>query len=416
MKTYLVGGAIRDERLGRPVKDRDWVVVGATPEQMIAAGFKPVGKDFPVFLHPETHEEYALARTERKSGRGYHGFVFNTDVDVTLEQDLARRDLTINAIARDADGQYIDPFGGLDDLEQGILRHVSGAFAEDPLRVLRVARFAARYHHIGFSVADETLALMSHCVEAGELDHLVAERVWQEIDAALNENDPQLFLQVLRACGALETILPEVDCLYGIPQPAEWHPEIDTGIHIEMVLKQAAMMALDSPARFAALVHDLGKGITPAEKLPSHPGHEAAGVPLVRDVCERLKVPRKHQQLAEAVTRHHLKVHTAFELKAGTVLKLLLATNAIRNAEFFEQFLLACEADSRGRPTFEDRDYSQRDYLLAAAAAVRECDLSPALDRDQDKQQMVQQIQALRINAIRPVRAHWRQHPEGLTD
>ncbi len=407
LTVFLVGGAVRDQLLDRPVKDRDWVVVGATPDQMINAGYRPVGKDFPVFLHPDTHEEYALARTERKSGRGYSGFVVHADPDVTLEDDLLRRDLTINAIAMDAGGDLVDPYGGLDDIRDRLLRHVSEAFVEDPLRVLRVARFAARYHHLGFTVADETLDLMRRCVDAGEMEHLVAERVFQELCGALSEQDPQVFVQVLRACGALARLLPEVDVLYGIDQDAKWHPEIDTGIHIEMVLKQSATMDLPLAARFAALLHDLGKGLTDNADLPHHPGHEASGVPLVKAVCQRLKAPRKMQQLSEHVTAHHLSVHTAFELTAEQVLQLIQATDAQRKPEQFEQFLLACEADSRGRPVFENRDYPQRTYLSEAAEAVRQCDLSEALALKDNHQAMLEAMTTLRVTAIERVLDRW---------
>jgi tRNA nucleotidyltransferase (CCA-adding enzyme) len=379
MKTYLVGGAVRDGLLDYPVKERDWVVVGATPQEMLDAGFSQVGRDFPVFLHPETKEEYALARTERKSGRGYTGFVVHCDSSVTLEEDLSRRDLTVNAMARDADGGLVDPYGGADDLKARILRHVSPAFVEDPLRVLRVARFAARYAHLGFAVAPETGALMGQIVAAGELDELPAERVWVEMERALRERSPQVFVQVLRDCGALQALLPEVDALFGIPQKATYHPEIDTGIHVLMVLEQAARLARDSRVTFAALTHDLGKGITPEATLPSHRGHEKAGLPLVERLCKRLKVPNAHRQLALTVCENHLLVHAARELRGETLLKLLTRAGAFREGDQFDLFLQACEADSRGRLGLEDRDYPQGDYLRRArdtALAVTAADFA----------------------------------------
>ncbi|WOJ96944.1 multifunctional CCA addition/repair protein [Congregibacter brevis] len=380
MKTYLVGGAVRDELLGYPVKERDWVVVGAMPKELLDLGYTQVGKDFPVFLHPESKEEFALARTERKKGHGYTGFETHYDPDVTLEEDLLRRDLTVNAIARDDDGSLIDPFGGSKDLNDRVLRHVSHAFTEDPLRVLRVARFAARYAHLGFTVARETITLMSEIVAAGELEYLPAERIWVETERALRERDPQVFVEVLRQCGALKALLPEVDALFGVPQKAAYHPEIDTGIHVLMVLKQAALLSRErrsnknveqtesgnSQVVFAALTHDLGKGITPDDVLPSHRGHERAGLPLVEDVCARFKVPNAHRQLALTVCEYHLHMHRARELRGETLLKLLEATGALRQPERFENYLLACEADSRGREGHEDRDYPQAGYLRKA--------------------------------------------------
>ncbi|SEA41235.1 multifunctional CCA addition/repair protein [Microbulbifer marinus] len=370
MKIYLVGGAVRDKLLDRPVHERDWVVVGADEAQMRELGFKPVGKDFPVFLHPDTGEEYALARTERKSGHGYGGFNVYAAPDVTLEQDLLRRDLTINAMAEGEDGQLIDPYGGRADLEARLLRHVSPAFAEDPLRILRVARFAARYHHLGFTVADDTMTLMRQMVAEGEVQHLVAERVWKEISRALTEPDPDIFIRVLRECGALKILLPEVEQLFGVPQPPRHHPEIDTGEHVMMALRIAPA---ELPVRFAVLVHDLGKGITPEEILPSHRGHECGGLPLVRDVCKRWRVPKQLTALATGVCEYHLHCHKAFELRPQTLMKMLRALDALRRPERFEQFLLACEADARGRKGLQDRDYPQVDYLRKvrdAAAAV----------------------------------------------
>lgn len=374
METYLVGGCVRDALLGLQVKDRDWVVVGATPDQLRAQGFVPVGKDFPVFLHPQTKEEYALARTERKTAPGYSGFQFHAAADVTLEQDLQRRDLTINAIAQTPDGNLIDPYHGQRDLQARLLRHVSPAFVEDPVRILRVARFAARFANLGFSIAPETLALMSTMVSNGEVNALVAERVWQETDRALSEAAPQVYFQTLRACGALKVIFPEIDVLFGVPQPPEHHPEIDTGIHTMLVLEQAARLSTDPQVRFAALVHDLGKGVTPSEEWPHHYEHEARGVPLVKALCTRLKVPTAYQDLARLVTQYHLHFHRIKELRPGTVLETLQALDAIRRPQRFEAFLLACEADSRGRPGYENRppDKSElfRRYQQAAASVT----------------------------------------------
>ena len=374
MHIYLVGGAVRDKLLGRPVVDHDHVVVGAMPEDLLALGYKPVGKDFPVFLHPKTGEEYALARTERKTGRGYHGFVFQADASVTLEQDLARRDLTINAIAEDAQGVLTDPYHGVHDIEARVLRHVSPAFVEDPVRVLRVARFAARFAPLGFTVADETMALMRQMVDDGEVDHLVPERVWAETRKALGEPQPSAFLQVLRACGALAVLFPEIDALYGVPQRAEFHPEIDTGVHLEMVLDAAARLAPgDDLVGFCALTHDLGKALTPTNELPRHVGHEHRGVAPLRALAARLKVPTEHATLAELVCREHLNAHRAFELKPATVLKLLGALDALRRPTRLNAFLVACEADKRGRLGHEQDAYPQAAYLrevCAAAAAV----------------------------------------------
>ncbi len=375
MHIYLVGGAVRDTLLGRPVVDHDHVVVGALPEELLALGYKPVGKDFPVFLHPRTGEEYALARTERKTGRGYHGFVFQADATVTLEQDLARRDLTINAIAQDEHGVLTDPYHGVRDIEARVLRHVSPAFAEDPVRVLRVARFAARFAPLGFTVAAETMALMQQMVRDGEVDHLVAERVWAETRKALGEPQPSAFLRVLREAGALAVLFPEIDALYGVPQRAEFHPEIDTGTHMELVLDAAAALAPgDDLVGYCALCHDLGKALTPADMLPRHIGHEHAGVPRVRALSARLKVPADHATLAELVCREHLNAHRALELKPATVLKLLTALDALRRPSRLETFLAACAADKRGRLGHADDDYPNADFLrraCAAAAAVQ---------------------------------------------
>lgn len=374
MKIYLVGGAVRDKLLGYPHHERDWVVVGARPNELEAKGFVPVGKDFPVFLHPETKEEYALARTERKTGSGYSGFQFHSAPDVTLEEDLRRRDLTINAMAEDEHGQLVDPYGGREDLRRKLLRHVSPAFVEDPVRVLRVARFAARYHHLGFRIAPETLALMKELVQNGEVDHLVAERIWKETERALLERSPHIFITSLRECGALGRIMPELDALFGVPQPPEHHPEIDTGEHCLLVLQQAAALSESASVRFAALVHDLGKGITPPSQWPRHIGHEKRGLPLLNQLCERLAVPKEHRELARLATEFHTHCHRAQELKPSTVLKLLKSTDAFRRPERFEEFLLCCEADARGRTGFENRPYPQADYLRAALAACLSID------------------------------------------
>ncbi|MEO7050209.1 MAG: multifunctional CCA addition/repair protein [Rhodanobacter sp.] len=375
MQIYLVGGAVRDKLLGRPPGDRDFVVVGALPEDLLALGYRPVGKDFPVFLHPDTAEEYALARTERKSGHGYHGFVFQADATVTLEQDLARRDLTINAIAEDAGGGLTDPFGGVTDIKARVLRHVSPAFLEDPVRVLRVARFAARFAPMGFTVAPETMALMQRMVREGEVDHLVPERVWAETRKALGEAQPSAFVRVLRECGALAVLFPEIDALYGVPQRAEFHPEIDCGVHLELVLDQAAQLAPgDDLVGFCALTHDLGKALTPADELPRHIGHEQRGVAPLRALAARLKVPTEHAALAELVCREHLNAHRALELKPATVLKLLTSLDALRRTPRLDRFLAACTADKRGRLGHEHAAYPQADYLRQARAAAAAVD------------------------------------------
>ncbi|RQP26609.1 multifunctional CCA addition/repair protein [Piscinibacter terrae] len=364
MKSFVVGGAVRDELLGRPVHDHDWVVVGATPQQMIDQGFLPVGKDFPVFLHPQTKEEYALARTERKTAPGYHGFAFHADPGVTLEDDLARRDLTINAMARDENGVLVDPHGGQKDLEARVLRHVSPAFAEDPVRILRLARFAARYGD--FSVAPETVELMKQMVAAGEVDALVAERVWQEVSRGLMEKHPSKMFEVLRQCGALARLLPEVDRLWGVPQPPQHHPEVDTGVHLMMVLDMSAKLDAPLPVRFACLGHDLGKGTTPEDVLPRHIKHEERSVDLVLEVCERWKVPVECRELAEVVAREHGNVHRSGELNAAAIMRLIERCDAIRRPARFSQMLLACECDARGRLGMEDDPYPQRPRLQKA--------------------------------------------------
>ena len=365
----MVGGAVRDALLGLPVNDRDWVVVGAAPQQMIAAGYLPVGKDFPVFLHPETREEYALARTERKTARGYHGFAFHAEPDVTLEQDLARRDLTINAMAQERGGRLIDPFGGQADLKNRVLRHVTAAFREDPVRILRVSRFAARF--ADFTVAPETMALMREMVEAGEVDALVAERVWQELARGLMESKPSRMFDVLRECGALAKLLPEVQRLWGVPQRAEYHPEVDTGIHLMMVLDMCAQLRAPLAVRFACLTHDLGKGTTPSEILPKHIGHEERGARLLKNVCDRLRVPTECRELADVVAREHGNIHRSGEFGAAALVRLLERCDAFRKPQRFELVLLACECDARGRLGLEDKPYPQGQRLLAALAAAQ---------------------------------------------
>jgi tRNA nucleotidyltransferase (CCA-adding enzyme) len=370
MQVYLVGGAVRDALLGLPVKERDWVVVGATRDELLRLNYREVGRDFPVFLHPVTHEEHALARLERKVAPGYRGFEVQFGPEVTLEEDLARRDLTINAIAKGADGALIDPHGGRADLEARLLRHVSPAFVEDPVRVLRVARFAAALGHLGFQIATETRELMRQIVAAGEVDALVPERVWQETEKALRTPSPAQFFRVLRDCGALRAVFPEIDALFGVPQPAEWHPEIDTGIHTLMVLEQAARLSPEPTVRFAALVHDLGKGLTPPAEWPRHRGHEERSVGLIETLAARHRLPNEYRDLAVIVAREHGNVHRAFELRPATVLKILESSDALRRPERFAQALLACEADSRGRLGLESVPYPQRDYLSAARAAA----------------------------------------------
>ena len=371
MKSYLVGGAVRDTLLGLPVKDRDWVVVGATPQEMLDAGYQQVGRDFPVFLHPQSREEYALARTERKSGSGYTGFTCYAAPDVTLEQDLLRRDLTVNALAQDENGTIIDPFNGQQDLRQRILRHVSPAFNEDPLRVLRVARFAARYAHLSFRIADETMTLMRDMTGAGELAHLTPERVWKETESALRTRNPQVYFQVLRDCGALKVLFPEIDALFGVPAPAKWHPEIDTGIHTLMTVSMAAMLSPEVDVRFATLCHDLGKGLTPPALWPRHHGHGPAGVRLVEGLCQRLRVPNELRDLAKLVAEYHDLIHTFPVLQPKTIVKLFDSIDAWRKPQRVEQIALTSEADVRGRTGFEAIDYSQGRLLRAAWDVAR---------------------------------------------
>jgi tRNA nucleotidyltransferase (CCA-adding enzyme) len=400
MKIYLVGGAVRDKLLGFNPGEKDWVVVGATPEEMLEKGFKQVGKDFPVFLHPQTHEEYALARTERKTAPGYKGFEFHSTSDVTLEQDLLRRDLTINAMAEDEAGNIIDPYNGILDLDQRILRHVSAAFSEDPVRILRVARFAARFASLEFIVADETLALMRDMVDSGEVDALVPERVWKELETALTTDSPQQFFATLRGCGALHKLFPEIDQLYGVPQSEKHHPEIDTGIHTMMVLEQCARLTDDPVTRFAALVHDLGKGVTPREQWPKHEDHEENSVPLINALCDRYRIPNDYRELALHVARYHLHCHKANELRANSILKLFKSIDAFRRRKRFQQFLVACEADSRGRKGFENQPYPQAQLLRAAYDAASKVDAKRIAESGLKGAAIANRLQEQQIRAI----------------
>lgn len=400
MQTYLVGGAVRDQLLNYPVKEKDWVVVGATVEEMLELGFQQVGKDFPVFLHPQTKEEHALARTERNSAPGYRGFEVHASPDVSLEEDLIRRDLTINAIAQDEAGNIIDPYNGQADIAAKKLRHVSPAFSEDPVRILRVARFAARYAHLGFSVADETMQLMQSMTEAGEVDALVAERVWQEFHKALSERNPEVFLEVLRDCGALKIILPEIDVLFGVPQPELHHPEIDTGIHTLMVLQQACLLSKQTTTRFAALCHDLGKGLTPKEYWPSHHGHEVKGVKPVQQLCKRLRIPNEFKELACITAEFHLHVHRAFEIKNSTLLNTIEKLDGIRKPERYEQFLIACTADSRGRTGYENKPYPQADHYRQALKIIKNVDIQPFKDAGLKGKEMATAIHTARLSAL----------------
>lgn len=402
MKIYSVGGAVRDELLGLPVKDRDYMVVGSTPESMARLGFRPVGKDFPVFLHPETHEEYALARTERKTARGYKGFEIYASPEVTLNEDLARRDLTINAMAKDEHGNIIDPFGGVADLEAGILRHISPAFSEDPVRVLRVARFAARF---GFRIAPETLALMNEMVHNGEVEALVPERVWQELARGLMEKKPSRMFYALKECGALQRIMPELDVLFGVPQSPLHHPEIDTGLHVMLVLDHAAAQAYPLEVRFSALMHDLGKGTTPPEEWPHHPGHETRGIELVRALCTRLRVPNDCRDLALISTHFHGIVHRALELDAAAIFGLLQGTDAVRKPGRFDSFLCACISDFRGRPGYAETPYPQAEKLRSALDAALEVDAGAIAKTASNTMEIRDRVAAARIGAIQAVLA-----------
>lgn len=401
MQIYKVGGAVRDQLLGRPVTDTDWVVVGATAEQLLEQGYQPVGEDFPVFLHPQTHEEYALARTERKTGKGYAGFTFYAAPTVTLEEDLQRRDLTVNAMAQTTDGRIIDPYGGQADLRARVLRHVSPAFSEDPLRVLRVARFAARYAALGFSIAPQTSALMRELAESGELQHLAAERVWQEFARALMESAPEVFIQVLHDTRALAVLLPEVDALFGVPQRAEFHPEVDTGLHVLCVLQQCALHQQNLTVRWACLLHDVGKGITPADILPRHIGHEGRGVALIKEINQRLRVPKEIAQLALLVGEYHTQCHRAFELKPGTLLKLLLRLDFMRRPQRLEDFVNACAMDAKGRYGFEQQAYPQADYLRAAAQLLRSISIQPLLAQGLGGAELGQALEQQRLRALK---------------
>ena len=398
MRVYTVGGAVRDELLRLPVVDRDYVVIGATPEQMIALGYKPVGKDFPVFLRPQTHAEYALARTERKTARGYHGFAFHAAPDVTLEQDLARRDLTINAIAKDELGNLIDPYHGAADLKAGVLRHVSPAFAEDPVRILRLARFAARF---GFVIADETLQLMRGMVANGEVDALVAERVWQELSRGLMEAKPSRMFEALRACGALARVIPEVDALFGVPQTAAHHPEVDTGVHVMMVIDYAASQNYALDVRFAALTHDLGKGTTPREEWPRHIAHEERSVGLVATLCERLRVPSDCRDLALIMAKQHGNIHRAAELRPSTIVRLLQSADAFRKPQRFTRLLQACESDARGRLGMNERPYPQAQRMLAAFSAAAAVDAGAIAEHLAEPTRIKDAIQRARVSAVR---------------
>ncbi|MEK1913387.1 MAG: multifunctional CCA addition/repair protein [Pseudomonas chlororaphis] len=405
---YKVGGAVRDRLLGKPVTDIDWVVVGATAEEMLANGFRPVGSDFPVFLHPKSGEEYALARTERKSGRGYGGFTFHASPEVTLEEDLIRRDLTINAMAEDDHGVLTDPHHGQQDLENRLLRHVSPAFAEDPLRVLRVARFAARYAGLGFRVAPDTLELMRQLSESGELEALTPERSWKEISRALMEDHPQVFIQVLRDCGALKVLLPEIEALFGVPQPAAHHPEIDSGVHTLSVLEQAALHKQPLSVRWACLLHDLGKGLTPQSEWPQHIAHEHKGLKLIKCVNERFKAPRDCQELALLVGQYHTHGHRALELKPSTLAELLQSFDVYRRPQRFEEFIAACEMDARGRLGLEERAYPQADYLRGAATAARTVAVQPLLEQGFKGPELGEALKRERLKALK---AYKEQHP-----
>lgn len=400
MQIYLVGGAVRDQLLNIPVYDKDWVVVGSSPEEMLSQGYTAVGKDFPVFLHPKTKQEHALARTERKSGSGYTGFECHYAPDVTLEEDLIRRDLTINAMARDEQGNIIDPYGGQRDLEDRVLRHVSDAFIEDPLRVLRLARFAAKLNHLGFTIANETMALMTQLAGSGELEHLTAERVWQEWHKSLSTQNPDVFLSVLRDCGALKVVLPELDCLFGVPQPEKWHPEIDTGIHTLMVANQAARLSLSLPVRFASQVHDLGKGVTPQSEWPSHKMHCHTGVKIIKKLCERVRVPNEYKELALLVCEQHSNVHRAAELKPSTKLKILNKLDVWRKPERLEEVLICCQADHAGRLGCEGNPYPQKDIFEEAFKAALSIEVKDIITDGFQGKAIRDELEKRRIEAI----------------
>jgi tRNA nucleotidyltransferase (CCA-adding enzyme) len=403
MEIYLVGGAVRDKLLGLPVLEKDWVVIGESPDSMLKQGFRPVGKDFPVFLHPQSHDEYALARTERKTAPGYKGFAVHASPEVTLEQDLIRRDLTINAMAMTPLGQLIDPYGGQQDLENRVFRHISPAFAEDPVRILRVARFAARYKHLGFTLAEETRELMQSMVAAGEVDYLVPERVWAELLKALKEQSPSAFFYILKDCTALEKIFPEINCLFGVPQPEKYHPEIDTGLHCMLCLEQAAQLSATPEVRFAALVHDMGKGITPKDIWPHHYGHEENGLRVLEKLCARLRVPNSFKALAMLVMQYHTHCHKVFELRASTLTDVLAALGAFKANNALPEFLLACEADAKGRTGFEHVPYPQAKMIKLAAKSAASVDTSAILNSELQGAQIGAAIRRLRIKAVADV-------------
>ena len=413
MKVYLVGGAVRDQLLGLPVKDRDWIVVGTNPATLLSLGYQQVGKDFPVFLNPKTKEEYALARTERKSSAGYTGFICDFSPTITLEQDLIRRDLTINAMAQSEDGEIIDPYGGKQDLENRILRHISPAFSEDPLRVLRVARFAARYHSLGFKIASETLALMTELALSGELQHLTAERVWLETEKALNEKNPEIYFETLHKTGALSVLFSEIDALYGVPNPVKHHPEVDSFIHTMLVLKQAVNLTENNPilnksaVRFAAICHDLGKALTPQNILPHHYGHEQAGIKPTRSLCKRLKVPSYFQELAELTCEFHTHIHKAFELRAETVITLFNRFDVWRKPQRFQEFLQVCLADTRGRTGFETKDYPQIDYINQLLHSANEVDVQQVIADGFEKQAIKNELTKRRILAVKQTKTNY---------
>ncbi len=407
MKTYRVGGCVRDRLLKLPVKDIDWVVTGANAEQMLEAGYKAIGKDFPVFLHPQSKEEYALARSERKTGPGYHGFEFDTDSNISIEDDLRRRDLTINAIAEDEYGNLIDPYGGQHDIEKRLLRHVSEAFCEDPVRVLRVARFAARYHRLGFKLADETAVLIRRMGESGELETLVAERVWAEMSRALDEPDPAVFFQTLRQCSVLHILFAEIDALFGVPQTTKYHPEIDTGVHVMMALQKSAELGFDNETRFAVLMHDLGKATTAADLLPRHYGHEQRGRKLVKNFCRRWKAPKTYTELALLATEYHTHVHRAFELKPATILKLFKSSDLFRKPDRFKKMLNACLADIRGRINFENIDYPQAEFLATLADKLVNADLGEIKSQGLDGKAFGEALRKFRLQLIKAEIALW---------
>ncbi|SQH97347.1 multifunctional CCA addition/repair protein [Haemophilus haemolyticus] len=416
MKVYLVGGAVRDQLLGLPVKDRDWIVVGAVPATLLYLGYQQVGKDFPVFLNPKTKEEYALARTERKSSVGYTGFICDFSPTITLEQDLIRRDLTINAMAQSEDGEIIDPYGGKQDLENRILRHISPAFSEDPLRVLRVARFAARYHSLGFKIASETLSLMAELAQSGELQHLTTERVWLETEKALNEKNPEIYFETLHKTGALRVLFPEIDALYGVPNPVKHHPEVDSFIHTMLVLKQAVNLTENNPilnksaVRFAAICHDLGKALTPQNILPHHYGHEQAGIKPTRSLCKRLKVSSYFQELAELTCEFHTHIHKAFELRAETVITLFNRFDVWRKPQRFQEFLQVCLADTRGRTGFETKDYPQIDYINQLLQAANEVDVQQVIADGFEKQEIRNELTKRRILTVKQTKTNYQKN------